>query len=234
MSAEPRIIYEDKHILVINKPVGFSVEATHYTGPTLIDWLQKNLKNQPYYIVHRLDTPVSGLLLLAKNKTAAAQMSQIWQEKRIEKTYWAIVEQLPPRQRDSLCHHLRKNAANNRTIAFDKPLHHTRPAQLQYQLLGSSRHYHLLAVRLITGRHHQIRAQLSAIHCPIKGDIKYGAKRTNADKGICLHALRLSLPYPYLDKEQILTLEALPPVENDPLWHFFVEKYQNEPLKFMD
>lgn len=230
----PQIIYEDSHILAVNKPAGMAIGAApDYAGLIMDYWLENTLKRKVYYPIHRLDTPVSGIWVAAKHKAAAAALSKVWQSGCAEKIYWAVTERQPPEAVGHLCHYLRKDAAYNRTMAYDKALHHTCPSELAYRFVGSSNRYPLLAVRLISGRHHQIRAQLAAINCPIKGDVKYGAKRSNPAGGIYLHALRLSLPYPYLNdsaatqtEAKMLTLTALPPnADTDALWHFFAANY---------
>lgn len=211
------IQYEDKHLLVVNKPPGLGVQADK-TGDTSLLELAEAHCRQPLHAVHRIDRPASGLVLLAKSKAAMAALSAQFQQRLVGKTYWAAVQQMPPAPEGTLVHYLKKIEKNNRSQLSETPLPGAEKAELQYRLIASSKNYHLLEIQLTTGRHHQIRAQLGAIGCPIKGDVKYGARRSNADRSIHLHARRLSFEHPVLGN--IIELEAPVPV-NDPVWAGF-------------
>ncbi len=211
------IKFEDKHLLVVNKPPGIGVQADKTGDDSLQDLAEAHCR-QPLYPVHRIDRPASGLVLLAKTKAAMAALSEQFRTRQVEKTYWAAVQQAPPEPAGHLVHFLKKNEKNNHSVLASEGQPGAEKAELRYQLIGSSKHYHLLEIQLLTGRHHQIRAQLAAIGCPIKGDVKYGARRSNPVRSIHLHAKHLSFEHPVLGN--IITLDAPPPA-NDPVWAGF-------------
>jgi len=165
------IIYQDEFIIIINKSPGTPVQADKTADRPLMEQIQAEV-GQSVYLVHRLDRPVSGLIVFALNSLVANDLNQKFKERKIKKIYHAVVGNKPEKDADTLVHYLRKDAKQNRSFAFNKNLHHTQKAELKYRLTGSIERYHLLEIELLTGRHHQIRAQLAAINCPVKGDVK--------------------------------------------------------------
>ncbi len=210
----PTILFQDSQLLAINKPPAMPAQADKTGDPSLLEWAEKQCR-QSLHPVHRLDRPASGVLLLAKTKAAMTHLQRQFQQQTVEKTYLAVVAALPPEQEATLVHYLQKNSGKNRAIAQPGEHPGADRAELHYRVLGSSERYHLLLIRLITGRHHQIRAQLSAIGSPIKGDVKYGARRGNPDRSIHLHAWRLSFEHP--GSGERMQLEA-PLPEGDSVW----------------
>ncbi len=218
---EDRILYEDNHVIVINKRPSEIVQGDKTGDATMPDAIKSYLKekyNKPGNVfcgvVHRLDRPTSGAVIFARTSKALERLNAQFREKETNKTYWAIVENRPSNQEDRLVHFLRKNESQNKSYAVDSKTSGAKEAILSYKLIRSSERYHLLEISLETGRHHQIRAQLSAIGCIIKGDVKYGAKRSNDDGSICLHARKISFTHP-TSKEII---EIIAPVPNNTLW----------------
>lgn len=222
------ILYEDNHLIIINKRSGQLVQADPDGTPGLEDYVKEYVKvrdGKPgavfLGVVHRIDRPVSGALLFAKTSKALVRMNEELRERRgFEKIYWAIVEQKPTPSEGELRHFLVRNPKTNKTTAHDTPPKAGDPkeALLKYKTLSSSDNYHLLRVELLTGRHHQIRCQLAKVGCHIKGDLKYGAVRSNKDGSISLHARELRLTHP-TTKQQIRVTCPVP--ENDALWAFF-------------
>lgn len=210
----PDILFHDTLILALNKPAGQPAQADKTGDPSILQWAETYCR-QSLHPVHRLDRPASGVLLLAKTKAAMTHLQRQFQQQGVEKVYLAVVGAAPPEPAATLIHFLQKNAAKNSAIAHPDERPGTERAELHYQLLGSSERYHLLQIRLITGRHHQIRAQLAALGCPIKGDVKYGARRGNRDRSIHLHAWRLGFEHP--GSGAWIQLEAALP-EGDPVW----------------
>ncbi len=208
------IRYEDSLILALDKPAGIPAQADKTGDVSALQWAESYCE-LALHPVHRLDRPASGILLLAKTKVAMTLLQRQFQEHLIEKEYLAVVAAPPPKPEDTLIHFLQKNNVKNRAVAHPTELPDTERAELHYRLLGSSERYHLLHIRLITGRHHQIRAQLAAIGCPIKGDVKYGARRGNRDRSIHLHAWRLAFEHP--GTGEWMQLEANIPGD-DPVW----------------
>lgn len=166
-------------------------------------------------VIHRLDRPVSGVVLFAKTSKALARMNELFRTREVQKTYWAVVDQKPPQESGTLVHWLRKNEASNKSFASAQEVNGSLRCELNYKLLASSDRYFLLEVLPVTGRHHQIRVQLSTIGCRIKGDVKYGARRSNPDASIHLHARRLDFIHPI--KNEPVSIVADPPNEN--LWN---------------
>ena len=198
-----RILYEDNHLLVVNKRAGEIVQGDKTGDEPLLELVRQYIKvsaNKPGNVfcglVHRIDRPVSGAVIFAKTSKALARMNAMVKERTLQKTYWAIVEQAPEEPEGTLVHYLRKNERTNTSEASKVEREGWQRAELFYRLIASGDRYHLLEVDLHTGRHHQIRAQLSAIGCPIKGDLKYGARRSNEDGSISLHARRLRFEHP--------------------------------------
>ena len=209
---QPTILFEDDFIIAINKPAGMLVQADKKGEKGIAQTLGKNLG-----IIHRLDRPASGILLLAKKKWALANLNEQFKERQVVKKYWAVVQNKPKKESGRLQHYLRKNQEKNLTYAFDKPLHHTQEAVLEYRFLESIERYHLLEIDLKTGRHHQIRTQLKAIGSPIKGDVKYGFRRGNRDRSIHLHACSLQFSHP--ESGETMLLKA--PAPEEVVWKAF-------------
>lgn len=220
------ILYEDNHIIAVNKPAGLLVQGDH-TGDITLDRLVKDYirqdKGKPgeafLGIVHRIDRPVSGVVLFAKTSKALVRLNKMFAEREVNKVYWAVVVSRPEMESGTLVHWLRKNEEKNISKAFNKEERHTKRCELGYRMLASSDNYALLEVLPKTGRHHQIRAQLGKIGCSIKGDLKYGSPRSNPDGSIHLHARRLEFEHP-VRKEQ-MTITAPTPSEN--LWKVFTD-----------
>lgn len=199
-----KVLYEDNHIIVVNKEAGEIVQGDK-TGDTPLsdivkDWIkQEHSKPGNVFlgVVHRLDRPVSGAVLFAKTSKALPRLNALFAEhEKVRKTYWAIVCKEPPQESGTLTHWLTRNPKTNTARAYDREVPQSKKAVLDYRLIGRSDRYFLLEVQLHTGRHHQIRCQLAKIGCVIKGDLKYGAPRSNPDGSISLHARRLSLEHP--------------------------------------
>lgn len=219
---QEQILYEDNHLLVINKKAGQLVQGDKTGDASLLELIKDFIKsrdNKPGNVflglVHRIDRPTSGLVIYAKTSKALTRLTQMIKNREIKKTYWAIVpkEMISPSQK--LVHYLKKNEKNNKAIVFTKPTEGAKQAILSYNLIFSLDNYLLLEVDLETGRHHQIRAQLSKIGVPIKGDLKYGASRSNLDGGISLHARRLEFIHP-VSKEKITIVAPVP--SQDSVW----------------
>ncbi len=215
------IIYEDNHLIVVNKSVGDLVQGDSTGDQPLSDKVKAYIKtkyNKPgnvyLGVVHRLDRPTSGVLVFAKTSKALSRLNKQFSDRQTQKTYWAMVKNKPEKNQGRLEHFMKRNTKQNKSYAYPKEIPDSKKAILNYKLIKSLNHYYLLEIDLETGRHHQIRAQLSAIGLPIKGDLKYGAKRSNPDGGIHLHAKKLSLLHPV--KKVNMTFEANLP--NDSLW----------------
>ena len=210
------VLYEDNHVIGINKRVGDIVQGDKTGDIPLSEHLKAYLKkkyNKPgeayLGVVHRLDRPTTGVVLFAKTSKALSRLNTMFADKaQVQKTYWVLVDAMPPATEGTLTHWLVRNEKQNKSVAHNKEVQQSKKAVLHYKLLKSFDHYHLLEIDLITGRHHQIRAQLAAIGLHIKGDLKYGAKRSNPDGGICLHAYKLTFEHPV--KKEVITIEAAP------------------------
>lgn len=225
------ILFEDNHILVINKRPSQIVQGDKTGDQPLSELLKEYIKerykkpgNVYLGVVHRLDRPVSGALVFAKTSKALSRLNNMLKSGEIKKTYWAIVKNKPPREKDHLIHHLIRNEQQNKSFAYDKPFDASKRAELIYELLLKSDGYYLLKIQLLTGRHHQIRSQLAKIGCPIKGDLKYGYSRSNPDGSIHLHARKIELIHPV--KQEIISIFADPP--DDPLWNFFLQNIHSK------
>jgi 23S rRNA pseudouridine1911/1915/1917 synthase len=219
------VIYEDNHLLAVNKKCGEIVQGDKTGDTTLADELKEWLKekyrkpgNVFVGIPHRLDRPVSGIVLFAKTGKALSRLNDLFRSGEVKKTYWAIVKNRPPKEEDELVHWLERNERQNKTYAYADERPDMKKAILHYKLIACSDHYYLLEIDLKTGRHHQIRSQLSQIGCPIKGDLKYGASRSNPDGGISLHARQVLFTHP-VSKETIRLVASVPP--DDSLWESF-------------
>ena len=224
MSVESRILYEDNHLLAVNKEAGEIVQGDKTGDPSLGDTLKAFIKERDHKpgnvflgVPHRLDRPVSGVALFAKTGKALARLNQMFRTREMEKRYWAITLQKPEPQEAQLIHHLLRNEKLNKSFVSPHPKAESKEAILNYRYLCSSEKYHLIEVELLTGRHHQIRAQLSAIGCTIKGDLKYGAPRSNPDAGISLHARTLVFTHPVSK----VSLEIVAPLPEEALWQWF-------------
>ena len=216
------VLYEDNHLIIVNKQAGEIVQGDK-TGDTPLsdivkDWLkEKHNKPGNVYlgVVHRLDRPVSGVVLFAKTSKALPRLNKMFAgHDNVSKTYWAIVQNRPQTPQGTLTHWLTRNEKNNTARAYDREVPGSKKAVLDYKLIASGDRYHLLEIHLHTGRHHQIRCQLAKIGCPIKGDLKYGAPRSNPDGSISLHARNLTLEHPVSHENISVTA----PVPNDTLW----------------
>jgi 23S rRNA pseudouridine1911/1915/1917 synthase len=220
-----RILFEDNHLLIVNKLPGEIVQGDKTGDEPLAETLKSYLKekyNKPgevfLGVVHRLDRPVSGAVIFARTSKALARMNEMLKRRDIKKVYWAIVasrqSSVVSRQWVDLVNYLKKNEQQNKSYAYDQPGEGRQKAELRYQKIASGDRYDLLEIELLTGRHHQIRAQLSAIGSPIKGDLKYGAPRSNPDGSISLHARLVEFIHP-VSKEMI---SVVAPVPDDKLW----------------
>lgn len=207
------VIYEDNHIIVVAKESGEIVQGDK-TGDTPLSETVKQYIKEAYAkpgdvflgVVHRLDRPVSGLVLFARTSKALARLNKMFAEGQVHKTYWAVTKNCPAEQQGTLVHWLVRNEKQNRSYAYDREVPHSKRAELDYRVIGHSDNYHLIEVNLKTGRHHQIRCQLAKIGCPIKGDLKYGAKRSNPDGSISLQAHSMQFIHPVSKKEILLTM----------------------------
>lgn len=210
------VIYEDNHLLVVNKASGILVQGDE-TGDTPLVELCKSYIKEKYNkpgavflgVVHRLDRPVSGIVVLARTSKALERMNALFREKQTKKTYWAIVDKKPKQSEDRLVHWLLKDEKKNKTTAYTRKTVHALESELSYKLVQGSSNLFLLEVNPVTGRPHQIRVQLSSIGCPIVGDLKYGASEANPDGSICLHAKKLEFVHPV--KNEPMKFEAEPP-----------------------
>ena len=218
------ILFEDNHLIIVNKDCGDIVQADPSGDvpleQTVKDYLKKEY-NKPgevfLGVVHRVDRPVSGIVIFARTTKAQLRLNRMLQEKQIKKTYWAIVKNLPPEKDGTLIHYITRNTKTNRSYAHPKECPNSKKAVLHYRHIASSDRYHLLEIDLETGRHHQIRCQLAAIGCPIRGDLKYGYPRSNPVGGISLHARQIQLHHPVKDEE----INLIAPLPDEPQWKFF-------------
>lgn len=218
------ILYEDNHIIIVNKASSELVQGDKTGDKPMSEMVKYYLKhkyNKPGNVfcgvVHRLDRPTSGVVVFAKTSKALTRLNKMFKDDNVEKIYWAIVQNNPSKKSDCLIHYTVKNERINKSTAYDHKKPNTKKAILNYSLIAQSDKYFLLEVNLKTGRHHQIRVQLSKIGSPIKGDLKYGAKRSNLDGSISLHARSISFIHPVSKKK----IDVIAPVPNDPLWLVF-------------
>lgn len=217
-----QVIYEDNHIIVINKRVGDIVQGDKTGDKPLSEIVKEYLKekyNKPgavyLGVVHRLDRPTSGLVLFAKTSKALTRLNEAFKNRDTQKTYWAIVKENLPEKQNTLIHYLVRNPKNNTSKAHNKEVKDSKKSSLSYTTLSKLKNYTALEIDLHTGRHHQIRSQFSAIGFPIKGDLKYGFDRSNPDGGIHLHARKLTLEHP-VTKEKMTFVAKTP---NEVLWN---------------
>lgn len=226
------ILFEDNHLLIINKKPSQIVQGDKTGDLPLVDLLKSFIKKRDHKpgnvflgVVHRIDRPVSGAVVFAKTGKALSRMNQMLKNGEIVKTYWAVVKNCPEPEKGDLVHYLKRNEEKNKSTAYDKPVQNSRKAEMHYEITGKSDSYFLLNIRLYTGRHHQIRSQLSRIGCPIKGDLKYGYERSNRDGSIHLHARSVEFIHP-VKKEKIVVV-ADPP--KDKLWDHFRKLTMDKP-----
>ena len=215
-----QILYEDNHIIVVSKTSGEIVQGDKTGDKTLCDSVKEYIKekyakpgNVFLGIAHRLDRPVSGIVIFAKTSKALSRLNNMFRDGEVHKLYWAITQNMPQKEEDTLIHWIVRNEKQNKSYAYDREKPGSKKAMLHYKVISSTDNYTLLAVNLMTGRHHQIRCQLSAIGCPIKGDLKYGSRRSNNDGSISLHARKVEFVHPV--SKQPMCIEA--PVPDDRL-----------------
>lgn len=216
-----QVLYEDNHIIIINKRAGDIVQGDK-TGDEPLSEVVKNYIKDKYNkpgnvylgVVHRLDRPTTGLVIFAKTSKVLPRLNALFVSKDINKTYWAIVKNEPPKAKDTLVNWLKKNPKNNKSTAYPKEVKDSKKAILHYKTLKKLDNYFLLEINLETGRHHQIRSQLSTIGCPIKGDLKYGFDRSNKDASIHLHARHITFIHPV----KLAPINITAPLPNDPIW----------------
>ena len=217
-----QILHEDNHLIVINKRVGDIVQGDKTGDKPLSDVVKEYLKykyDKPgevfLGVVHRLDRPTTGIVVFARTSKALTRMNELFSNRETQKTYWAVVKNKPEFSEAKLIHYLKRNEKNNTSKAHLKEVPESKLASLDYKIIAELNNYYALQINLHTGRHHQIRAQLSTINCPIKGDLKYGFDRSNPDGGIHLHARKLVFIHP-VSKER---LEIIAGVPNDVIWN---------------
>ena len=221
-----RVLHEDNHILIINKKPSEIVQGDKPGDIPLSEKIKEYLKikyNKPGNIfvgvIHRVDRPVSGCLIFAKTDKALTRMNKLIHDRQIKKVYWAVVKNKPPKDSDRLVHYLSKNEKQNKSYSVKAEAKGAQKAELEYNVIAKSDNYYLLEVELFTGRHHQIRAQLAEIGCPIKGDLKYGFPRPNTDASIHLHARKVEFEHPV--SKEIIKIEA--PLPNETIWNYFTK-----------
>ncbi len=213
-----QILFEDNHLLIVNKRAGDIVQGDK-TGDVPLSEVVKEYIAEKYSkpgavylgVVHRIDRPTTGIVVFAKTSKALSRLNKLFAERETQKTYWAVVKNTPPTEKDTLIHFLKRNPKQNKSYAYPKEIPESKKAVLEYTILKKLDNYYLLEIDLHTGRHHQIRAQLSAIGCPIKGDLKYGFDRSNPDGSIHLHARKLILIHPVT--KELLSIIAETPDE---------------------
>jgi 23S rRNA pseudouridine1911/1915/1917 synthase len=216
-----QMLYEDNHIIAVNKKVGELVQGDRSGDPCLADAVKHYIRekygkqgNVFLGVVHRLDRPTSGVVVFARTSKALQRMNALFRENRVRKVYWGMVKNAPPKRSDTLIHYLTRNPAQNKSYPQSVPAAGAKEARLSYRWILSVERYHLLEIDLHTGRHHQIRAQLAAIGCPIKGDLKYGFPRSNPEGGIHLHAREVSFDHPV----QNIPIRIIADPPADPVW----------------
>ncbi|MEZ4858762.1 MAG: RluA family pseudouridine synthase [Flavobacteriaceae bacterium] len=219
------VLYEDNHLLIVNKRPGDIVQGDK-TGDIPLSEISKEYLSKKYSkpgevflgVVHRLDRPTSGIVVFARTSKALTRMNKLFSERETKKTYWAVVKNSPPKREDRLIHFLKRNPKQNKSYAYLKEVPDSKKAILAYKIIKELKNYFALEIELETGRHHQIRSQLAAINCPIKGDVKYGFDRSNEDGSIHLHARMLRFIHPV--KKEPIEVIALPPQET--IWNTLI------------
>lgn len=227
----PEILYEDNHIIIVNKKCGDIVQGDKTGDRTLADEVKQYIKkkyNKPgdvfLGITHRLDRPTSGIIIFARTSKALSRLNKMFAEQQIHKTYLAVVNNKPPKLKDTITHYLVRNRKQNKSYANNKEVPNSKKAILTYELIGNSNRFYLLKIKLHTGRHHQIRAQFAKLNCYIKGDLKYGFPRSNPDGGIHLHSYIVEFIHPVKKEPVIIT--SKPP--EDVLWNYFYNLLKNK------
>lgn len=221
-----QVVYEDNHIIIVYKESGEIVQGDK-TGDVPLSETVKDYIKTKYHkpgnvflgVVHRLDRPVSGLVIFARTSKALTRLNAMFKDGDIHKTYWAITKNAPAIFEATLTHWLTRNEKQNKSYAYDREVPNSKKARLAYRVIGHTDHYNLLEVHLMTGRHHQIRCQLAHMGCPIKGDLKYGAKRSNPDGSISLLSHSVEFVHPV--SHELIHLDS--PLPDDPLWHGIAE-----------
>lgn len=216
-----QVLYEDNHIIIVNKRAGDIVQGDKTGDQPLSDVVKEYIKdkyNKPgnvyLGVTHRLDRPTTGIVVFAKTSKVLPRMNKLFSDKKVNKTYWAVVKEKPENEKDTLIHWLKKNPKNNKSTAYNHEIKDSKKAILHYEVIQHLNNYFLLEVNLETGRHHQIRCQLASIGSPIKGDLKYGFDRSNKDASIHLHSRKIDFVHP-VSKEQITVVAPTP---KDPIW----------------
>jgi 23S rRNA pseudouridine1911/1915/1917 synthase len=224
-SVKDRVIFEDNHIIIINKLPGELVQGDTTGDETLADMVKTYLKekyNKPgnvyLGIPHRLDRPTSGIVVYAKTEKALKRLCETFRKGDVKKIYWAITDRAPQKPEGTLVHYIMRDAKKNKSFATPVEKNGSKLAKLDYKMIAASKSFFLVEIDLLTGRHHQIRAQFAAINVHIRGDLKYGAKRSNKDGGISLHARKIEFPHPV--KDEIVSIVADPP--HEVVWDTFM------------
>ncbi len=225
------ILFEDNHIIAVNKRPGDIVQGDKTGNATLADMVREYIKDKYKKpgevflgVVHRIDRPVSGVVIFARTSKALSRLNELFREKKILKTYWAVVKNKPPSDSGTLIHYLKKDEIKNKSKAYETEVKGSQRSWLDYRLMGKSENYYLLEINPHTGRHHQIRAQLAAIGCPIKGDLKYGSERSNENASIHLHSRITEFFHP-IRKENIRLKASTP---RDPVWDYFEDLFPED------
>ena len=216
-----QVVYEDNHIIIVYKESGEIVQGDK-TGDTPLAETVKEYIKEKYHkpgnvflgVVHRLDRPVAGLVVFARTSKALSRLNEMFRKGEVHKTYWTITQNVPAEETGTLTNWMTRNEKQNKSYAYDREVPGAKKAVLKYRVIGHSDRYHLLEITLLTGRHHQIRCQLAHIDCPIKGDLKYGARRSNPDGSISLLSHRVQFTHPVSGKE----IDIVSPLPEDKLW----------------
>ena len=216
MQITENVLYKNKQLIALNKSAGLPTQSDRSGDKSLLDITEIYTKSE-LHLIHRLDRPASGIVLLARNKKCLAILNEQFQNRTIKKTYLAVIKNHPPEKEGTLIHYMLKSQKKNRAFAHDEEKPNSKRAELTYKVIASIDNYHLLEINLVTGRHHQIRAQLAKIDCPIKGDERYGFKRGNKDRSIHLHAWKLEFRHPVTN--DVVKLEA--PIPDEVVWQAF-------------
>ena len=216
-----QVLYEDNHIIIVNKRAGDIVQGDKTGDKPLSEVVKEFIKdkyskpgNVYLGVTHRLDRPTTGIVVFAKTSKVLPRLNKLFSDKKVNKTYWAVVKERPKKEKANLVNWLKKNPKNNKSTAYINEIIDSKKAILHYDIIKQLNNYHLLEVNLETGRHHQIRCQLASIGLPIKGDLKYGFDRSNKDASIHLHSRKIEFIHP-VSKEQI---SVIAPTPNDPIW----------------
>lgn len=226
LKREMDVVYEDNHIIIVNKKSGEIVQGDKTGDEPLSETVKAYIKDKYQKpgnvfigVVHRLDRPVGGLVVFARTSKALSRLNEMFRVGDVHKTYWAIVKNRPPKDEDTLTDWLVRNTTQNKSYAYKREVPNSKKAILKYRLIGHTDNYYLLEINLMTGRHHQIRCQLAAMGCPIRGDLKYGAKRSNADGSISLLSHHVEFVHPV--SKQLISVNA--PLPDERIWHEIVK-----------